>query len=156
MIFLLSNYSSEIIFYSLVVLAIIVFIRKVYVDYRDKKYMEELTEKTRLEITKKKGDIYKRDGLFKIYHYNGKLSREGNKDHGNNEGLWKYYYENGQLKMEGTYKKYDPVGVWKMYHNNGELEQEGNWKKGKKEDGLWKHFHENGQIQKEGNIKEGK
>ena len=96
-----------------------------------------------LSINKYKDD--KKEGLWKYYHDNGQLKREGNYKDGKEDGLWKYYlFNNGHLTSEGYYKDGYENGVWKKYSLNGEIQWERTYKKGEViydyEDGPWENF----------------
>lgn len=156
MIFLLSSYSIGIIFFSLVVLAIIVFIRNKYLDYRHQKFLEELEQnsakrrnsrKQNINEIKAKKDI-KEDGYCKTFHKNGEIESEGNIKYGKEDGLWKYYYENGKLKDEVKWKIGKRDGQQKGYFEDGKLSSEISWKDGKL-DGLTKQYHLNGRLKGE-------
>jgi len=117
-----------------------------------------------------------RDGLWKIYHDNGKLSQESNFLKGKRNGSFKDYNTVGVLKEEAFYKNEVFDGERKLYYDSGKLEmavlynygllnglattlyENGNTKelytytKGNK-DGVSKLFFENGKIQFEAVFK---
>ena len=70
----------------------------------------------------------KRDGVYKEYDKNGKLSKEKNYEDGWLDGVFKVYHVNGNLGIEGNYEDGKRDGVHKYYDENGKLEREENYK----------------------------
>ena len=66
----------------------------------------------------------KRDGVWEMYHLNGRLWMEGAYKDGKKEGVWEEYEDDGQLYRKGSYTDGKEEGVWKFYYQNGQL-----WKK---------------------------
>lgn len=64
-----------------------------------------------------------RHGKYTHYHYNGKLYETGVYEFGNQEGVWKQYYDNGKLMNVYQYKNGIVVGTVKHYYKNGKLNE---------------------------------
>ena len=63
----------------------------------------------------------KREGIWMIYHENGKLCYKGEYNNGKQVGYWESYYTNGILAYEGKYENGLKEGFWKTYYNNGKI-----------------------------------
>jgi antitoxin component YwqK of YwqJK toxin-antitoxin module len=96
----------------------------------------------------------KLEGLRKTYFENGVLESEENYLNGKLEGLYKSYYENGQLKSDENYNQGERNGICKFYYANGKIEEDGNYLNGERE-GLCKFYYENGTFKSEENLKHG-
>jgi antitoxin component YwqK of YwqJK toxin-antitoxin module len=96
----------------------------------------------------------KLEGLRKTYFENGVLESEENYLNGKLEGLYKSYFENGILEAEQNLKQGERNGICKYYHPNGKIEQDGNYLNGEGE-GLHKTYYENGILKAEQNLKQG-
>ncbi len=88
------------------------------------------------------------EGLWRWWHQNGRLEREGKFHRGEFEGDWRYFYEDGTIRLEGRYEKSREVGTWKGYHPNGKISFHGEYLDGVP-NGLWVTFHQNGRRQSE-------
>jgi antitoxin component YwqK of YwqJK toxin-antitoxin module len=95
------------------------------------------------------------NGVFKLYHKNGKLSLEANYKDSKLEGIWKQYYDNGKLWDESNFKDDKQEGISKLYYESGKLMLEANYKNGKQE-GISKAYYESGKFAGEANYKNGK
>lgn len=120
-----------------------------------------------------------KDGLWKYYYPNGKLSARLNFEKGSLEGEqtylsnmqgilavenWKsdvqhdsswYYYPNGKLEKKGRFGEGLYEGNWVFYYESGQLKRSGNYWQGLPE-GEWTFYFENGQVNQKGILKEGK
>lgn len=95
----------------------------------------------------------KLEGLYKSYFENSVLESEDNYLNGEREGLCKFYYENGTFKSEENYKQGERNGICKFYHPNEKLHIAGDYLNGKLE-GLCKTYYENGVLKSEENLKQ--
>ena len=86
------------------------------------------------------------EGLFQIFHENGKLKQEGIYKNGETIGKWKGYYKSGQLKEVVTFSNNMENGPFTEYHENGNLKTEGYYLEGDNEDGLLKEYDETGTL----------
>ena len=70
----------------------------------------------------------KKEGIYKLYGYNGQLDEEVNYIDGLKNGITKsYYYENGQLKEEYFINAGKRNGIYKSYWEDGQLYGEVNF-----------------------------
>ena len=60
------------------------------------------------------------DGIFTMYHDDGRKMSEGRYKNGEETGLWKHWYENGTLYKEGRYENGKKIGLWQNWFPNGE------------------------------------
>jgi antitoxin component YwqK of YwqJK toxin-antitoxin module len=60
-----------------------------------------------------------RNGLFRSYYRNGKLSSEGFYEDGREQGVWKDFHENGRLAAEGQFESGKEVGIWRYWNADG-------------------------------------
>ena len=106
-----------------------------------------------------------REGLWRFYHSNGQLEKEGTYDNGGFSDLWEYYDLKGSLVQKEHYYKPNQIKenfeyldvnstLFQEYYTNGLLKEEGSFMGGKL-DGKWAYFHENGQKSREGNYRKG-
>ncbi|HLN20754.1 MAG TPA: hypothetical protein VK213_06675 [Bacteroidales bacterium] len=95
---------------------------------------------------------YTPDGKIKnafIYNDNGLLLEEGIVDEaGNRNGKWKTYFTDGKVSAEGQYNENRRSGQWKFYRADGKLEQAGSYNAGRP-DGIWKWYYDNGALLRE-------
>ena len=68
------------------------------------------------ELEYKKGV---KNGVFKEYYINGKISMQGNYLSGLKNGEWTYSFINGALDMKGTFKEDKQNGFWTFYYPKG-------------------------------------
>ena len=96
------------------------------------------------------------NGIWRMWHENGNIYIEQNKNNGKTKGLWKEYYENGKIKEIGEYleDEYMPKDFWDEEGN--QLLKNGNGKKIEKFGYLgidvFEHYIENGKLVKEVRI----
>ncbi len=95
------------------------------------------------------------DGLYQVFHPNGKLEQEGNYVNNVMDSTWVRYYDTGQLMEEVTFRDNEENGPFKEFHPNGKLKAEGTYKGGDNEHGSLKLYDENGEHIKTMNCKNG-
>lgn len=66
-------------------------------------------------------DNNQKEGCWKDYHENGKLSSKGNYVNGVRDGYWEFYYGNEHLYIKGYYVNGNQEGYWEYYHSDGDL-----------------------------------
>jgi antitoxin component YwqK of YwqJK toxin-antitoxin module len=69
-------------------------------------------------------DEGRKHGPWQEHFGSGRVSAEGEYEHGVQQGVWRVWYRNGQLKAVGEYVDGRKVGVWRSYHPDGSLKQE--------------------------------
>lgn len=100
-------------------------------------------------------DTTLRDGSFRRFHPNSKLSLEVMYFAGLKNGLMKEYYEDGESLMRVSYFKSDTAqGPFKVYHLNGNILQEGTFENGILA-GEVKSYFQNGNLKAFGNFENG-
>lgn len=77
-------------------------------------------------------DTLQKDGFYKFYYPNGKISSEGTIKNGKPDGYWKSYNQNGTIKSTGNRKNFELDSLWQFYNQNGKLLLEINYKTGNK------------------------
>ena len=85
------------------------------------------------------------NGVFCLYHHNGKVSSEVPLKGGNIEGIARDYYENGKLELETPIKDGKREGTQKHYYENGNLESETSYKNDNRE-GYEQRYIESGRL----------
>lgn len=63
----------------------------------------------------------RREGQFRTYHANGKVSVEGQYESGQPVGEWKYYSAEGKLRSQGRFVRGDKDGEWTDYYASGQV-----------------------------------
>ena len=97
----------------------------------------------------------KKDGIWKKWSIDGKLSAEQNcKALDDETCVSKEWCMGGLLCGVGNYKSGKRDGIWKTWRKNGQMLGEGNYKGGQRE-GLWIWKHGNGQIGEKEFYKDG-
>ena len=86
-----------------------------------------------------------KDGLYKAWHKNGKLSLEMKYKDGKQDGLYKEWYDNGNIKSEKNWNSNIPIGIFITYFINGSKESEEIYKDGKL-NGKCRKWYENGIV----------
>lgn len=96
------------------------------VNFKKKVSLNNLEDKIKLE------SIYKvrKNGKFKIYYEDGKISTIGNYYNFKLDGNYISFYENGVVASDGFYKNGLLDGEWKFYSENGSLKKIEKYKKG--------------------------
>jgi antitoxin component YwqK of YwqJK toxin-antitoxin module len=95
------------------------------------------------------------NGLYQMFHPNGKLEQEGHYINNVMDSIWVRYYDTGQLREEVMFRDNEENGPFKEYHLNGNIKAEGTYRDGDNEHGLLKLFDENGELVKTMNCKNG-
>jgi len=93
-----------------------------------------------------------KQGEFKYFHENGRLSQVSTYIDGKMNGFIAWYYENGNLRETGIYKNGIAFGENITYYDNGSLKAKGPNVSDKKE-GLWVYWYKNGNIKAKGPYK---
>jgi len=70
------------------------------------------------------GDEYAKNGLYELYHENGKLQMKGFYQNGHKDRTWLCYDYLGNLIEENYYRDNLKTGIWKGYHSNGQRQYE--------------------------------
>ncbi len=93
-------------------------------------------------------------GVYKIYHKNGKLAEEGMVANGYYVGDWKLYYSDGTLKNEFAYNEASELdGLYKEYDIDGKLHYEFVYRNGEVIE--YRFFNKKGEVLKEAKKKKG-
>jgi len=95
------------------------------------------------------------NGLYQVFHPNGKLEQEGQYINNVMDSVWVRYYDTGQLMEEVMFRDNEENGPFKEYHLNGNIKAEGTYREGDNEHGLLKLYNENGELVKTMNCKNG-
>jgi len=103
-------------------------------------------------IRQKEGKIM--DGSYKLYHENGKMSREITTVGGKLQGAYKDFHDNGQLEEVGNYDEGEKEGQVKIYYEDGKLSYVCNYRKGKL-DGNFEDYDREGRLLSKGSYKNG-
>lgn len=82
-----------------------------------------------------------KDGFW--FLQDGDEREEGNYKNGLKDGIWKFYYSNGKISKTGKYLEGVENGKFTFYYDNGRTMQEGDFIMGLK-DGNWKKFDRDG------------
>lgn len=61
----------------------------------------------------------KREGLWQIFHENGRLYKTGYVRNGMDDGAFREYFKSGILRYEYHYDLGKKTGAWKGWYNNG-------------------------------------
>ena len=94
-------------------------------------------------VTDSKGN---KQGPWKYFWRNGKVSAEGNYKNGVEDGIWKYYNMNGKLASKETWKNNDWNGPVEMYHDDtGKIAWKGTFKNFDAE-GWHYHYNNHGDL----------
>jgi antitoxin component YwqK of YwqJK toxin-antitoxin module len=86
-----------------------------------------------------------REGIWILYHENGKKSQECSYTNGKENGSFISYHENGNKSQESTYLNGKEDGLFKLFYESGEIKQESTYLDGQF-NGQSKTFHENGNL----------
>lgn len=87
----------------------------------------------------------RREGLWSVYHKNGRLSARGRFDGGEEEGTWEYFRENGSLERKGDFENGKRQGTWTCYWENGQILGQGHVLNDQKH-GDWKIYDDDGRL----------
>ncbi len=87
----------------------------------------------------------KQEGIWRTWHSNGRLYKEGELKHGTEHGRYLEYYETGILCYEYFYALGQKTGLWRSWYANGDIYTERNFKEGKL-DGRLAHYSEDGAV----------
>jgi antitoxin component YwqK of YwqJK toxin-antitoxin module len=95
------------------------------------------------------------EGLYQLWHYNGKLLKQYNFINDGKEGLYQSWHENSE-----RYEQYNNVngkreGLYQLWFDNKQLCKQYNYINDKIE-GLYQEWHRNGQLYKQYNYINGK
>lgn len=85
-----------------------------------KKFLD--SDKTEKEYWALMSDTSIMHGLYKAYHYNGKLFLTGEYQNGKREGEWTSYHENGKVESRYLYCNGAFCGMLEYYSSEGILE----------------------------------
>lgn len=96
-----------------------------------------------------------KEGLFTVWHPNGKKQEESQWKAGRKEGPSTVWYETGQLKSKSSYSAHILDGPSSLWHPNGKLQAQGTFSAGKWE-GLLTSWYDNGQKEQESTFVDGK
>ena len=97
----------------------------------------------------------RKDGLWVEYDKDQIKSKIGYND-GEDEGIYQMFHPNGKIQFDGQTKNNEFTGLWKMYYMNGSLGEIGSFDDGKKY-GIWKWYYSfNNQLEKIVNYIDGK
>lgn len=88
---------------------------------------------------------YSKQGMFKDYYENGRISEEWPFKDGKIEGWRRHYDENGNLTEEVFYRNSVANGLSREYHPNGRVKVERRYADGEPDGGL-QEFDENGKL----------
>jgi antitoxin component YwqK of YwqJK toxin-antitoxin module len=89
-------------------------------------------------------------GLWRWWHPNGELEREGVFSEDQAHGPWREYNRQGKLTLSGQYEHGDRVGVWRGYYPEGQLQYQGHFNANGGEEGEWITYHQGNQIESRG------
>lgn len=95
--------------------------RKKFKSINLSEVITEFTDSGRLKRSDYKYLQYVKDGLYKSYHYDGKVKEEFEYKNGDKSGVWKEYFEDGKIKSESEYKDGKLIGTQKKYYETGAL-----------------------------------
>ncbi len=87
----------------------------------------------------------KTNGLYKLYHPNGKTWLQTTDEFGLTTGKQTEYYNNGNLKSEYNNYCNNSDGPFKKYHENGKVKEDGTYFNGE-ENGTFKYYDANGKL----------
>lgn len=102
--------------------------------------------KLSMEMFYKNGKLH---GEERAYHPNGQLQSIANTNLGSYEGPFKYWYATGVLYQEGNYVNNNIEGDLKTYYPNATLKEIVFFSKSV-ENGRYIFFHQNGKLKEEG------
>lgn len=88
----------------------------------------------------------KYEGLARVYHSNGTLSREGYYKNNQRDSLWTWYDAFGKISAKGWYKEDETHGKNFDYYPNGQVESECTYINGKR-NGICKYYAPDGSLQ---------
>jgi antitoxin component YwqK of YwqJK toxin-antitoxin module len=91
-------------------------------SYYESGYLKEIT--TFKLFFMPHADEYARNGLYQLYHENGKLHTRGFYQNGHKDSTWLSYDYIGNLIEENFYRDNLKIGIWKGYHSNGKQKYE--------------------------------
>ena len=77
------------------------------------------SDKIEKEYSVLRSDTNLLHGLYKAYHYNGKLFLKGRYAYGKRDGEWVSYHENGKMETHNYYCNGQYCGIWDYYTNEG-------------------------------------
>ncbi len=97
----------------------------------------------------------KKNGAYKLYFADGKLSFESNYKNDLQDGTGKSWWKDGKLRSESHYKNGVVEGTQKQWYRSGRIFKELNIKEGK-EVGMQKAWRENGKIYNNYEAKDGR
>jgi len=154
-------------------------------DFNENGTLRELESKVK---TKYRG-YGKKEGLYQRYSStSGELEVEGNYKQDKKDGIWKYYNHDGKLSSKSMYVLGDEIGPFEeyeyhknntksrtrigtnfkggykhtmtYYYDNGKIKETGDYERVYKDNvkgrvGLWKKYYENGKLEFVGNYVEG-
>jgi hypothetical protein len=100
-------------------------------------------ERQVIEIDVEKGIM---NGGFFIRNYNGDILVKGQMRNGKKEGTFKEYFDNGKLSRESAFKNDLQHGKVVLYYENGKKRMEGTYVEGER-DGLWTWYDEQGKVE---------
>lgn len=86
-----------------------------------------------------------RNGVFKTWHPNGQIARQGEYRYNLPVGKATWWFANGQKQMEGTYVDGKQDGHWTWWHENGIKSISGDYKDGVPA-GSWVWWKDTGKV----------
>ncbi|MBR8801734.1 toxin-antitoxin system YwqK family antitoxin [Porphyromonas levii] len=96
----------------------------------------------------------KRDGLYEEWKRDGQLTERYNWKNGRRDGLCEHWHDNGQLSFRANYKEDKFDGLYERWHPNGLLFERTNYNNGLK-NGLYEKWDKSGRLQGRSSWKEG-
>jgi antitoxin component YwqK of YwqJK toxin-antitoxin module len=85
------------------------------------------------------------EGVWRTWHSNGRLYKEGEVKLGKEHGRYLEYFENGLLRYEYFYDSGKKTGLWRSWYENGNIYTERHFKNNTL-DGRLVHYSEEGEV----------
>ncbi len=85
------------------------------------------------------------EGVWRTWHDNDRLYKEGELKLGKEHGRYLEYFENGLLRFEYFYDSGNKTGLWRSWYDNGNIYTERNFKNNTLE-GRLVHYSEDGEV----------
>lgn len=87
----------------------------------------------------------KQEGLWRTWHSNGRLHKEGELKNGKEHGRYLEYYDSGILRYEYFYDLGKKTGLWRSWYKDGDIYTERNFKEDVL-DGRLVQYSEDGEV----------
>lgn len=94
-------------------------------------------------------------GVWKWWHPNGELEREGRFEEDSAHGLWSEYNRKGELTLSGEYDHGKRTGIWRGYYPSGQRQYEGRFDEQGREEGEWLTYYDGGSKESQGTYTSG-